>query len=141
MIMQGMAARRVQIACVVGMRAVAIGAGLSMLAFSQAAPRLTINPTPVFGVNTSPDAGLTIEVDNYGPDARGTVTIMSSGGSTVYPIELPRGAHKRFIAYPLTATQTSYEPVSCDLDTDRGSVHSEVDERPDDESRLPSLEI
>ena len=39
------------------------------------------------------------------------MTVNTSGGHTVYPVELPRGAHKRLTGYPLSGISDNWEPV------------------------------
>ena len=142
MIMLGMAARTAHGTRGGRWRLGTVAAGLCVLSAAPAAPtsKLSLVPSSAFIQGQATD-GVMIEVENAGQDARGTVTINSSGGRTVYPIELPRGARKKFIGYPLTTPDNRYDEISCDLDTDRGSVHADVRSSYYGEQQTPVLEI
>ena len=111
-----------------------------VVALAPAASKLTLTASAAF-IHGQVDDGLTIEVENSGQDAKGSVTINAGGGKTVYPIELPRGAHKQFVGYPLSSPENRWEPITCDLDTDRGSVHIDVPSSYSGESQGETLEI
>jgi len=96
-------------------------AGLALLADLQAASKLLLAVNPNF-TNGRAEDGLAIDVENNGQDAKGVVRVSSSGGVSLYPIELPRGAKKHFVAYPMRAPEYSYEQIEVLLDTDRGSI-------------------
>jgi hypothetical protein len=100
--------------------------------------RLQLSAGPLF-LGGNPSTGLTIDVENSGPDARGVIQVNAAGGTTFYPIELPRGAHKKLTGYPLT-NNNGYDTITCDLQTDRGSVEYEVPFGSYDDTRKP-LEI
>ncbi|MDR3690818.1 MAG: hypothetical protein P4L46_15680 [Fimbriimonas sp.] len=61
---------------------------------------------------------LIVDVQNSGPDARGSLRLSTNESEVSYPIELPRGANKRLFAYP----HIDYGEVAVWLDTDQGSV-------------------
>lgn len=62
---------------------------------------------------------LRISVGNKGQDARGSVVVNARGARMTYPIQLPQGSSKSFIAY---VTGGGYESPTITLDTDRGRV-------------------
>lgn len=85
---------------------------------AHAADSLSVDLTPTFeGYETSQGPmPLTVDLDNTGPDAVGTLHLGSGSFQMDYPVELPRGSHKRFIAYP----NVDWGGVSATLDTNKG---------------------
>lgn len=93
-------------------------AALSAAAFSD---NLAIACAPVFpGVPATESYPLLVEVENKGPDAHGEVALSGPNLVLHYPIDLPRGSDKRFIAYP---EMPSGESLKIDLNTDQGRIH------------------
>lgn len=119
---------------------VALALTCSAAVGQAAGGRLDLVASPVF-TNGEAYQGVMIYVDNTGADAKGTVTLDGPGGQTVYPIELPRGAKKSFIGYPLAGEFQRFNPVSCTLDTNRGSVTVDVRQMGYGESIQQTLEI
>jgi hypothetical protein len=64
---------------------------------------------------------LALEFENTGPDAAGSVSIQGDGYQMNYPIELPRGARKRLVAYP----NVNYGGLEIVLNTNRGRLRKQ----------------
>ncbi len=59
-----------------------------------------------------------VELSNDGPNARGMVRLSAEDFRMDYPVELPRGARKQFIAYP----RLGYNGLQASLLTNRGTA-------------------
>ena len=95
-----------------------VSALFALSAFACADLQLSLKPIFI-GVPPSASYPLLVEAVNPGPDAKGELSISSPALSLHYPIDLPRGSHKSFIAYPAL---TLGEPLQILLRTDQGSV-------------------
>jgi hypothetical protein len=90
-------------------------------ALGHAAQNLSMSTVPVFiGMMDGDCYPILIKLENKGPDARGEVQINQNGVLLHYPVELPRGTTKGFIAYPVS--QSTPESMHIDLLTDQGDV-------------------
>lgn len=83
---------------------------------------LSIKARPLFQglAATTSSLPLLVEVSNTGVDTEGEVTLSNGQSTTRYPITLPSGSKKRFIAYP----DSSYEPPLLRLETRSGSAET-----------------
>jgi len=91
---------------------------LSVFGYAQS---LAVSTMPVFiGMSDGDCFPLRVTVANRGPDAFGQVLIKEMGVSLHYPVELPRGSMKSFIAYPFAST--IIDPMEISLETDKGEV-------------------
>ena len=80
-----------------------------------------IDVVPVFeGQNLWPSAPLFINIENKGPDAKGSLFLGEQDNVTRYPIDLPRGAKKRLVVYPSPSVYGSSSEMF--LDTDQGRM-------------------
>jgi hypothetical protein len=105
------------------LRALSCAAMFLGVAASWAAPRdLKIEVDPVW--IGSPTLGgyspMRVTVQNTGPNARGHVELQAEGYQMRYPIDLPRGSRKSFIAY--VGGLSFYEPSVYVLSTDQGTL-------------------
>lgn len=84
---------------------------------------LSFDVQPLFEGTTRPQTvqPLLVTVANQGANARGAVTIRKDGFVMRYPVELPQGATKQFIAYT-TGSEYSVTPTQYLLDTNQGSL-------------------
>lgn len=93
--------------------------GASLGSACAAGNGLVVVARPLYLGQTAAN-GLVINVENQGPDAVGAVTLSASGGSMRYQIELPRGAQKKLVGFPVS--NSPWDDVTCTLDTNRGSI-------------------
>lgn len=98
---------------------------LSGAAFCQE-DKLSINADHAFMDMQSVELGIIpveVTVANAGRDAIGAVTMTAGSYRMTYPVELPNGSKKRFIAYLPTSMQYSFSPrAEFILDTNQGSL-------------------
>jgi len=86
---------------------------------------LQLSVTPlIIGLPASQHYPLLVKVQNIGPSTRGEVVVEGADITTTYPIELPTGSSKAFIAY--VCNQDTYEPLNVTLDTNAGRVRDLV---------------
>lgn len=78
---------------------------------------------PLFEGPTLPQTvqPLLVTLGNQGPGARGVVTIRKDGFVMRYPVDLPQGTTKQFIAYT-ASSEYSMTPTQYLLETDQGSL-------------------
>lgn len=84
---------------------------------------LSLFARPVFeglGVSALGSYPLLVDVANKGPNTRGNVVLTTESLSISYPVELPRGAKKQFIAYVPSASL--YREASIALRTTQGNA-------------------
>ncbi len=84
------------------MKFFAIGLALAVFGLAAADPRdFTVQAEPVFQSNSYwPGSPIYVSLENRGPNARGSVSVMDDSGITRYPVELPTGAKKRVMLFP-----------------------------------------
>lgn len=105
----------------VAKRFLGICAGVALFGSAVASDRdLEISYRPVFLAAAQPQffAPMMIQCANKGRNTKGTFTITAGTQTTRYPIDLPQGSKKQFIAY----MPSSYDQVFGILETDIGST-------------------
>ena len=104
-----------------------VGALTSMIAAcATSAAALQIVVKPLFlGMPQAPHFPVLIDVKNSGPNTRGEVRVGGSDLTTHYPIDIPSGSEKAFIAY--VSTTQMFEPLPVVLDTDSGRVSDRLE--------------
>ncbi len=92
-----------------------------LIATSVANPRdFVVSAKPVFESSSYwPTSPISVEIENKGPDAAGQLLLTDNYQSVRYPIELPTGAKKRIIAYPVGSAYGTVPELLLDTDQAR----------------------
>lgn len=92
--------------------------GCFVVSVSLAAPQLRMDATPTFS-GAAPDTSVvTVTLENDGPSAVGALEIVGDQLSTVYPVDLPQGARKSILTFPVA----NYGELNFYLRTNQGSI-------------------
>ena len=100
-----------------------VGFGLfALVSLCVADPRdFSVDVKPVFDSGSAWNgAPVAVDIENRGPDARGTLFASEDGETTRYPIELPTGSKKRIVVYQGGSAYGM--PPEYILDTDQGRL-------------------
>ena len=97
---------------------------VGVISCASAADPLRLEVDQVFNGQTVMQGVVPVyaDLENSGPDTHGVLRVTSEGGDVDYPVDLPRGAHKRLITYP----NVYYGQIHFSLDTDKGHVERDL---------------
>lgn len=110
-----------------------LAAFLGLVGATAYGDALAIDAQPIFEGRMGATGGvtpLTITVSNDGPDATGSVSVQTEYGNWEYPVELPRGAHKKISAFPVAG----YGFMTYSLVTNKGVVSHQFPPNTGDQS-------
>lgn len=105
----------------------------------MASDTLKLELEPAYQGNISGQAAYPVIADlqNLGPDAKGVLSLEADSSRMTYPVELPRGSHKRVFTYPLNGMQS----VHFSLETDQGRAGVDFTPRSGRADGIPVLLI
>lgn len=93
-----------------------------IMAMSFAAPQLRMEVSPTFTGSNPDTSTVTVSLENDGPSAVGALEIIGDQIPMVYPVDLPQGARKSILTFPVA----NYGELNFVLRTNQGSVRQAI---------------